>query len=150
MRKLFTIVLIMAAAIALAAGPLSAQSGSTPIDKEKAKQVKEFMSNSKSKPAGDANQAATKPTQPPTKPVVQPPAKPTVQTADKDKATYVGKVSEKMSPARKVCTDKCESSRASCESRCAQGVKTNDIMLKNECLSCRNTIISCLNRCPAK
>ncbi len=152
MRKLFTIALIMMAAIVLLAGPVAAQSGSTPPDKEKLMKLKEFVGRdpkANSQQSNDKPASPSVPAQATTKPV-QPPAKPAVQTPSKGQATFVGKVSDKMSPERKACTDKCEAAQASCEARCKNSVKTDDIALKNECVQCRNTIISCLNRCPAK
>ncbi len=161
MRKLFTMILVMAAAIAFLAGSVAAQSGSTTVDKEQLKKLNEFMKDSKVKPSGAdvavPPKTAQKPAvQTPAKPAVQPPAKlsvqpkPVVQAVDKSKVTYVGKVSEKMSPERKACMDKCEAGRPSCQKRCAEGEKTRDIYVVNDCVSCQNNIIACQKRCPAK
>ncbi len=163
MRKLFTIVLVMVAAIALVAGPVAAQSGSTPIDKEKLKNLNEFLKGGSgaNQPAkGPSKQAPAKPAvQPPPKPAVQPATKPVNQTTgkgvvlppiDKSKATYVGKVSDKMSPERKACVDKCEAGGANCSAKCKSAGKTRDIYESNDCYQCSNAISYCINRCPAK
>ena len=91
MRKLFTVVLIVA--VALAAGNAAAQSGSTLLDKETLKKLTEFISNKGSKenptvkqPAkGPVNPTAAKPDQP-QKPIIQPPVKP-VQPPVKQQTT---------------------------------------------------------------
>ncbi len=154
MRKLFTMILVMAAAIAFLAGSAVAQSGSGAIDKEKLKKLNEFMKDSKSgQQTANPAQQPSKPAQPPAKPAAQTPIKPAVQAVqgpDKSKVTYVGKVSEKMSPERKACMDKCEAGRPSCQKRCAEGEKTRDIYVVNDCVSCQNNIIACQKRCPAK
>ncbi len=143
---LLTLIMILTAA--LIAGPVMAQGNTSQTAKDRpaglmnlpavkssdAKARSNVFQLPKDKPIGPANLPAK---------TVQP-AKPSNQKP----ATYVGKVSEKISPERKACRDKCTSGQTSCEKRCA-GMKER--FEKANCsYSCSTTLAACQKRCPAK